>query len=74
MAKLTIKNLPDDLYRRLQPRARMHERSTDQEVVQILTDALEPVSILTLEGLGKDVWDDVVPERCIDEERKTWDP
>ncbi len=53
MATLNIKNLPDDLYRRLQARARKEHRSVAQEVTRLLEKALEepePLSILDLAG------------------------
>ena len=60
MATLNIKNFPDRLYRRIKQRAGKNRRSITQEVVQLLDDAVNtapPVSLLELEGLGKDVWD-----------------
>ncbi|MGH9368647.1 MAG: FitA-like ribbon-helix-helix domain-containing protein, partial [Thermoanaerobaculia bacterium] len=59
MATLNVKNLPDALYRKLQKRAKQQHRSVAQEVTKILDDAVEspePLSILTLRGLGKDQW------------------
>ncbi len=58
MATLNIKNLSDALYRKLQKRAKKHHRSVAQEVTTILAEAVEqpePLSILDLQGLGKDV-------------------
>ena len=76
MATLNIKNLPDDLHRRLKRRARQRHRSTAQEVTQILTDALsepEPLSLLELRGLGKAVWEGVEPTEHVESERRAWD-
>lgn len=57
MAILNIKNLPDELYERLQDRARRERRSVTQEVIRILEEALgeaAPLSVLELQGLGKE--------------------
>ncbi len=76
MATLTIKNLPDSLYRTLQVRAKREGRSVAEEVVRILTQATEEppsLSILALKGLGKEVWRGVDPAAYVAEERRTWD-
>lgn len=76
MATLNIKNLPDSLYRKLRARARRERRSVAQEVIQILSQAVEepaPSSILALKGLGKEVWRDVDPTSYVDWERRLWD-
>jgi len=76
MATLNIKNLPDTLYRKIQARAKRERRSVAQEVIHILsqvTDQAEPLSILELQGLGKDVWQGVDAARYVDEERRGWD-
>ena len=76
MATINVKNLPDKLYRRLCAQARRHRRSTAQEVTQILSDALaqpEPLSLLDLRGLGKEVWRDVDAAEHVKRERETWD-
>jgi plasmid stability protein len=76
MAILNIKNLPDALYRKLQARARRQRRSVAQEVTQILAGALEadvPLSILELQGLGKDIWRDVDAIDHVRKERDSWD-
>ena len=75
MATLNIKNLPDALHRRLQRRAELHHRSVAQEVTHILTEVLErpdPLSILSLRGLGKDLWEDDAAEH-VRKERQAWD-
>jgi plasmid stability protein len=75
MATLNVKNLPDRLYRRLQTRARRQRRSVAQEVIQLLSDALEapkPVSILELRGLGKELWVDVDAAAHVKRERHAW--
>ena len=59
MATLNIKNLPDALYRKIQARAKRERRSVAQEVIHILsqvTDQAAPLSILDLQGLGREVW------------------
>lgn len=76
MATLNVKSLPDKLYRSLCARARRHRRSTAQEVTQILSAALtqpEPLSLLELRGLGKEVWRDVAAGEHVKRERDAWD-
>ena len=76
MATLNVKNLPDGLYRKLQARARRQRRSVAQEVTQILSDALDaakPLSILELQGLGKEHWRDVDAPAHVERERSAWD-
>ena len=75
MANLTIKNLPDPLYRKLQERAKQNQRSVPQEVAQILAEALEsdPLSILELRGLGKNEWAGIDPTRHVGTERRSWE-
>ena len=76
MATLNVKNLSDALYRKLQKRARERRRSVAQEVTLILEEAVgrqEPLSILELQGLGKDAWRDVDAAAHVDAERRAWD-
>ena len=76
MATLNIKNLPDALYRRLQRRARRERRSVAQEVTLILEQALtakELLSILDLQGLGKELWAEVDAVKHVAAERRAWD-
>ena len=76
MATLNVKNLPDRLYRKLQARAKRQRRSVAQEVAQILSEALdtpEPLSILELQGLGKELWQGIDAAAHVDRERSTWD-
>ena len=76
MATLNVKNLPDSLYRKLQKRARKQHRSVAQEVTKILDDLLDspdPVSILTLRGLGKEQWAGIEAAAHVKAERKSWD-
>lgn len=76
MATLNVKNLPDALYRKLQVRAKRQRRSVAQEVTQILSEVLEipkPLSILELQGLGKEHWQDVDAATHVERERSTWD-
>ena len=76
MATLNIKNLPDRLYRKIQARARRENRSIAQEVIHILSMATEtatPLSILELQGLGKDVWKKVDARKHVNRERREWD-
>ena len=76
MATLNIKNLPDALYRKLQRRARHQHRSVAQEVTHILSEALDggdPLSILELRGLGKELWQGVDAAKHVDTERRSWE-
>lgn len=76
MATLNIKNLPDALYRKLQARAKRDRRSVAQEVTHLLSEALEasrPLSILDLQGLGKELWQGVDAVDHVQRERASWD-
>jgi plasmid stability protein len=76
MATLNIKNLPDALYRRLQARAKRERRSVAQEVTHLLSEVLEtrePLSILELQGLGKELWREVEATAHVERERAAWD-
>ena len=76
MATLNIKNLPDALYRKLQARAKRDRRSVAQEVTYLLSEALEEpkaVSILELQGLGKDLWKGIDAADHVRRERASWD-
>ena len=76
MATLNIKNLPDPLYQQLKVRAERQHRSISQEVTHILQAALsdpEPLSILDLQGLGKDLWVDIDAAAHVEDERGSWD-
>jgi len=76
LATLNVKNLPDGLYRKLQARAKRERRSVAQEVAHILSEALEfsrPLSILDLQGLGKEHWRDVDAGIHVERERTAWD-
>jgi plasmid stability protein len=68
MATLNVKNVPDALYEALKAQAESRHRSVAQEVRHILSEVLFPqqLSILELEGLGKELWSGV-------EERASWD-
>ncbi len=76
MATLNIKNLPDPLYAALKARADGQHRSVAQEVTHLLTEALraqEPLSILDLQGLGRELWADVDAAQHVEDERASWD-
>jgi len=75
MATLNVKHLPDALYRKLKARAKRERRSVAQQVTVLLTEALEmpeKLSILELEGLGKELWHGVDAAAYVAEERKSW--
>jgi plasmid stability protein len=76
MATLNLKNFPDDLYKALQERAQREHRSVTQEVVHLLETSLtqaEPLSILELRGLGKELWQGIDPAAHVEVERSSWD-
>ena len=76
MATLNIKNVPDQLYRRIQTRAKKERRSVAQEVIQILSQATArpaSLSILALQGLGKEIWQGIKAGRYVDKERREWE-
>ena len=78
MAILNVKNVPDALYRKLRDRARRQHRSISQEVVHLLTQALDmdmetSLSVLELKGLGKAHWPGVDPAAHVARERRSWD-
>jgi plasmid stability protein len=76
MATLNIKDFPDRLYRKLRARAEREHRSLSQEVIHLLTEAIErptPLSILELRGLGKQHWADIDPAAHVANERRSWD-
>ena len=76
VATLNVKNLPDGLYRRLQARAKRERRSVAQEVTHLLSEVLEspkPLSILELQGLGKEHWEGVDAAAHVEHERADWD-
>ena len=76
MATLNIKNLPDRLYRKIQARATKEHRSIAQEVIHILSQATEnatPLSILELQGLGKEIWRNTDADKHVEKERRGWD-
>lgn len=76
MATLNIKNLDDVLYAKLKARAKRERRSVAQEVTRLLEQALEEpqkLSIMELEGLGKELWDAIDTEEYIRTERESWD-
>lgn len=76
MATLNVKNVPDPLYRKLQARARRERRSVAQEVIHLLSQAVEtspPLSLRELRGLGKTAWQDVDAAAHVSAERRGWD-
>ena len=76
MATLNIKNLPDSLYKKLQARAKRDRRSVAQEVTHLLSEALEAskrLSILELQGLGKEHWRGIDAAQHVQRERASWE-
>ncbi len=75
MATLNIKNFPEPLYEKLQEQAQQEHRSLAQQVIHILHEAVdqEPVSLLELRGLGKELWKGIDAVEYIRGERDSWD-
>ena len=76
METLNIKNLQKALHHKLRERAKRQRRSLAQEATQILSDALdagEPLSILSLRGLGKECWAGVDAVNHVAAARRGWD-
>ena len=75
MATLNIKNFPDELHGRLKQRADREHRSLSQEVIHLLSRAVDstPRSILDLKGLGKERWEGEEAVSHVARERSSWD-
>ena len=76
MATLNIKRFPDDLYQELRVRAEREHRSVAQEVIHLLSAVVkkpEPLSIMDLQGLGKELWNAVDAADHVERERRSWD-
>jgi plasmid stability protein len=76
VATLNIKNLPDALHEKLKARAQRERRSVAQEVTFLLSAALDtppPLSIMDLQGLGKELWHGVDAAAHVAAERASWD-
>lgn len=76
MAILNIKNFPDPLYQKLRARAKRQHRSMAQEIIHLLSDAVETrkrLSILDLKGLGKEHLSGLNAREHIERERRSWD-
>lgn len=75
MAMLNVKDVPDALYEALKARAKSRHRSVEEELIHLLSEVLTPrrLSLLELEGLGKEIWSGVNAERHLEEERASWD-
>lgn len=52
MANVLIRNLPAEVHRALKVRAALNDRSTDAEIREILTTAVQP---LELDQIGREV-------------------
>ena len=76
VATLHVENFPDDLYATLRDQARRERRSVAREIIQLPGQALEndePLSILDLQGLGRDLWDGVDVAEYVRRERDPCD-
>lgn len=69
-----IRNVPDALYAALKARAECRHRSMAEELIDILAEALtrQPLSILELEGPGKELWSGVDAGPHVEDERASW--
>jgi hypothetical protein len=73
---LVIEDFPDDLYAQLEERARAEQTSVGLLVVSLVERALRlaiPLSIMELEDLGPEIWQDHDAADFIDRERASWD-
>lgn len=52
MPSITIRNVPDEVYRAIRVRAAMHGRSTEAEILYILEQAAKPEGRLKLGSLN----------------------
>jgi hypothetical protein len=76
VATLNLNDFPDALFEHLLARARRERRSVAQEVIHLLAQAIDPVaprSIMELQGLGKEYWQEVDPVAYVRAERDSWD-
>ena len=76
VATLNVKNFPNELYEKLKEQAVRHQRSVAGEVIWQLrqaTAAPEELSILTLKGLGKELWRERGAAAHVETERGSWD-
>lgn len=76
MATLNIKNFPEGLYGRLRSLADQEHRSVAQQVIHLLSQAVEadePRSLLELKGLGKECWRGIDANQHVEKERSAWD-
>lgn len=53
MATITVKNIPDDLYRQLKHAARAHHRSINSEIISYLERILRPAEIDPVDRLER---------------------
>lgn len=75
MAVLNIKNFPDDLHEALVKEASAERRSVSQQVIIMLERLLEqssPRTLLELEGLGAEIWEETDIDEYIDDLRSEW--
>jgi antitoxin FitA len=71
MAQLVVRNLDDDVKAKLQRRAKKHGRSTEEEVREILRNAVKDEARRKQRGLGTEIaelfegigFDEEIPEQ-----------
>ncbi len=75
MAVLSVKGIPDRLYKALRRQAEQDHRSIAQEVIYVLSQYIQATprhSMTELRGLGKKVWEGVRVNRYLSAERDAW--
>jgi plasmid stability protein len=75
MATLNVKNLPEELHRKLKRRAKEERRSIASHVRWLIEqDSARPkrYTVDDLKGLGAEIWKDVDIEEYIRKERDSW--
>lgn len=76
MATINVKNFPDELYQRIKKEAETENRSVSQQVIFTLREGLtkpQPLSILKLRGLGKELWRTEDTTAFARNEREGWE-
>lgn len=75
MATLNLKNLPDEIHRKLKKRAKEEHRSVAGHVRKLIEEDVARAKRYTvddLKGLGAEIWEDVDIEKYVRKERDSW--
>jgi hypothetical protein len=76
---LRVEQVPDDLYERIEDASSRRGVSLRDYVLELLSHAVGQgeaearVSLLELEGLGREIWEGVDVEAYVAAERDSWD-